>query len=253
MLDFNDKVVLITGSSRGIGRTTAQLFAGQGARVAIHYHRNRDAAEVTLRSLDGEGHIIVQGDIAQPDEVAALVDSVINRLGRIDVLVNNAAIYEDHPLAEVSYEAWQTSWQSVIGTNVLGVANMCYCVARHMIERGGGRIVNVSSRGAFRGEPTGPAYGASKAALNSMSQSLAKYLAPYNISVGVVAPGFVETEMAREALTGQSGVEIRSQSPFNRVARPQEVAYAILFLASEGAEFMTGAIIDVNGASYLRT
>lgn len=253
MLDFTDKVVLITGSSRGIGRVTAQLFAAQGARVAVHYHSNQAAAEETLRSLDGEGHIIVRGDIAKADEVAALTDHVVTRLGRIDVLVNNAAIYEDHPLADVSYEAWQASWQRVIDTNVLGTANMCFCVARHMIERGGGRIVNVSSRGAFRGEPTGPAYGASKAALNSMSQSLAKYLAPYNISVAVVAPGFVETEMAREALTGQSGIDIRSQSPFNRVARPQEVAYAVLFLASEGAEFMTGAIIDVNGASYLRT
>ncbi|MBW7958029.1 MAG: SDR family oxidoreductase [Anaerolineae bacterium] len=253
MLDFTDKVVLITGSSRGIGRVTAQLFAAQGARVAVHYHSNQAAAEETLRSLDGEGHIIVRGDIAKADEVAALTDHVVTRLGRIDVLVNNAAIYEDHPLADVSYEAWQASWQRVIDTNVLGAANMCFCVARHMIERGGGRIVNVSSRGAFRGEPTGPAYGASKAALNSMSQSLAKYLAPYNISVAVVAPGFVETEMAREALTGQSGIDIRSQSPFNRVARPQEVAYAVLFLASEGAEFMTGAIIDVNGASYLRT
>lgn len=259
MLDFKDRVVLITGSSRGIGRSTAQLFAERGARVAVHYHRNRDAAEETLRLLDGgapssaSGHIIVQGDIANAGEVAALVDDVVNRMGRIDVLVNNAAIYENHPLAEVSYEAWQASWRATIDTNVLGAANMCYCVARHMIDRGGGRIVNVSSRGAFRGEPTGPAYGASKAALNAMSQSLAKYLAPYNISVGVVAPGFVETEMARESLSGQSGVEIRAQSPFNRVARPQEVAYAVLFLASEGAEFMTGAIIDVNGASYLRT
>lgn len=253
MLDFKDKVVLITGSSRGIGRSTAQLFAERGARVAVHYHRNRDAAEETLNSLDGEGHIIVQGDIANADEVAALVGDVVNRMGRIDVLVNNAAIYENHPLAEVSYEAWQASWRATIDTNVLGAANMCYCVGRHMIERGGGRIVNVSSRGAFRGEPTGPAYGASKAALNAMSQSLAKYLAPYNISVGVVAPGFVETEMARESLSGQSGVEIRAQSPFNRVARPEEVAYAVLFLASPGAEFMTGAIIDVNGASYLRT
>ena len=141
----------------------------------------------------------------------------------------------------------------VLDTNVLGAANASYCAGRAMIAQGGGRIVNVSSRGAFRGEPTGPAYGASKAALNSMSQSLAKHLAPYGISVGVVAPGFVQTDMAREALSGQSGIEIRAQSPFNRVAQPEEVAYAVLFLASEGAEFMTGAIIDVNGASYLRT
>lgn len=253
MLDFTDKVVLITGSSRGIGRSIAQLFASRGARIAVHYLSNRAAAEETLATLDGTDHLLVQGDIADPAEVKAIVDDVVAQAGRIDILVNNAAIYEDHPLAEVDYETWQASWRATLDTNVLGAANMSYCAARQMIAQGGGRIVNVSSRGAFRGEPTGPAYGASKAALNSMSQSLAKYLAPFNISVGVVAPGFVETDMARDALAGASGREIRGQSPFNRVARPEEVAYAVLFLASEGAEFMTGAIIDINGASYLRT
>lgn len=253
MLDFTNQVVLITGSSRGIGRAIARLFAARGARVAVHYHTNQQAAEETARSLDGSGHVIVQGDIRDPEAVSAIVENVVAKMGHIDVLVNNAAIYEDHPLAEVSYEGWQASWRATIDTNLLAAANMCYCAGRQMIAQGGGRIVNVSSRGAFRGEPTGPAYGASKAALNAMSQSLAKHLAPYGISVGVVAPGFVETDMAREALSGQSGIEIRAQSPFNRVARPDEVAYAVLFLASPGAEFMTGAIIDVNGASYLRT
>ncbi len=253
MLDFADKIIFITGSSRGIGRAIAQLFAEHGARVVVHYHRDRAAAEATLAALPGGPHLLAQGDVSDAAAVAAMIDSVVAQAGRIDVLVNNAGIYEDHPLAEVSYEAWQASWRAVIDANLIGAANTCYCAARHMIRQGRGRIVNVSSRGAFRGEPTGPAYGASKAALNAMSQSLAKYLAPYNISVGVVAPGFVQTDMAREALSGQSGVEIRAQSPFNRVARPEEVAYAVLFLASEGAEFMSGAIIDVNGASYLRT
>jgi len=253
MLDFNDKVVLITGSSRGIGQAIGRLFAERGARVAVHYNRERAAAETTLAELPGGPHLLVQADLTDPAAVAAMVAAVVAGAGRIDVLVNNAGIYEDHPLAEVGYEEWQKSWRRVIDANLIGAANACYCAARHMIDRGGGRIVNVSSRGAFRGEPTGPAYGASKAALNAMSQSLAKYLAPFNVTVGVVAPGFVQTDMAREALSGQSGVEIRAQSPFNRVARPEEVAYAVLFLASEGAEFMTGAIIDVNGASYLRT
>ena len=253
MLDFTEKVVLITGSSRGIGRWIARLFAAQGACVVVHYLSNREAAEETLALLEGEGHLLVQGDIADPAAVTAIVDDVVARSGRIDILVNNAAIYEDHPLAQVDFEAWQASWRSTFDTNVIGAANMSYCAARYMIAQGGGRIVNVSSRGAFRGEPTAPAYGASKAALNAMSQSLAKYLAPYNISVAVVAPGFVETDMARDALSGESGREIRGQSPFNRVAKPEEVAYAVLFLASEGAEFMTGAIIDINGASYLRT
>lgn len=211
MFDFTDKVVLITGSSRGIGRAIATEFAACGARVAVHYYRNRAAAEDTLSALSGGPHLLVSGDVADAVAVAAMVDVVGAQAGRIDILVNNAAIYEDHPLAEVDYDTWTTSWRRVIDTNVIGAANASYCAARHMIRQGGGRIVNVSSRGAFRGEPTGPAYGASKAALNAMSQSLAKHLAPYNISVGVVAPGFVETEMAREALTGQSGVDIRAQ------------------------------------------
>ncbi len=122
-----------------------------------------------------------------------------------------------------------------------------------MKDHGGGRIINISSRGAFRGEPTKPAYGASKAGLNSLTQSLAVALAPHKIYVGAVAPGFVDTELAADRLNSPEGEAIRAQSPFNRVATPEEVAHAVYFLASEGAEFSTGTIIDVNGASYLRT
>jgi NAD(P)-dependent dehydrogenase (short-subunit alcohol dehydrogenase family) len=253
MFDFNNKIVLVTGGSRGIGRAIARQFAECGARVAIHYHQNRGAAEETLGMLPGGPHAIVQADITDAAAVQRLVNAVVEEMGRLDILINNAGIYLDHPLAGVSYQAWQESWQRVIGTNLIGAANASYCAAQQMIRQGGGRIVNVSSRGAFRGEPDAPAYGASKAGMNAMSQSLARYLAPYNIFVGVVAPGFVQTEMAREALMGSSGEAIRQQSPLGRVARADEVAYAVLFLASEGAEFMTGAIIDVNGASYLRT
>jgi NAD(P)-dependent dehydrogenase (short-subunit alcohol dehydrogenase family) len=252
-MNFEGKKVLVTGASRGIGAAIAQAFAGRGASVAVHYNTNRARAEELLAALPGAGHILAGADITDPTAVREMVDFVVEQMGRLDILVNNAGIYEDHPLADVTYEEWQASWRTVIDTNLIGAANASYCAARHMIRQGGGRIVNVSSRGAFRGEPTGPAYGASKAALNAMSQSLAKYLAPYHISVGVAAPGFVETEMARDALTGERGEETRRQSPFNRVARPEEVAYAVLFLASEGAEFMSGAIIDINGASYLRT
>lgn len=253
MMEFTDKVVLVTGSSRGIGRAIAHLFASQGARVAVHYNQNRSAGEQTLATLPGGPHMLVRGDISDPAEVEAMIDEVVRKMGRIDILVNNAGVYEEHPLAVVSYDSWQASWRRVLDTNLVGAANASYCAARHMIRQGSGRIVNVSSRGAFRGEPDGPAYGASKAGMNAMSQSLARYLAPYNIFVGVVAPGFVETDMARQDLQGERGAAIRGQSPFNRVARPEEVAYAVLFLASAGSEFMTGAIIDVNGASYLRT
>lgn len=252
-MNFADKTVLVTGASRGIGRVIAQQFAERGARVAVHYNHNQAAAEETRDTLLGGPHLIVQADLKDSPAVDQMVKLVAHSLGRIDILVNNAGIFEKHPLATVSFDEWQESWRRIIDTNLTGAANVTYCVARHMIERGGGRIVNVSSRGAFRGEPEAPAYGASKAGLNAMSQSLARYLAPYGIFVGVVAPGFVETDMAREDLQGQSGEEIRNQSPLKRVARPEEVAYPVLFLASEGAEFSTGTIIDVNGASYLRS
>jgi NAD(P)-dependent dehydrogenase (short-subunit alcohol dehydrogenase family) len=182
-----------------------------------------------------------------------MVETAVSHYGRLDILVNNAGIYEEHPLAEVSYAEWQAHWHNTLQTNLTGAANAMYCAGQQMIQQGYGRIVNVSSRGAFRGEPTAPAYGASKAGMNAMGQSLAKYLAPFNVFVGTVAPGFVETDMAQEILGGPDGDFIRGQSPLNRVATPAEVAYAVLFLASEGAQFMTGAILDVNGASYLRT
>ena len=252
--DFTGKVVLVTGASRGIGRAIARLFAEHGARVAVHYNSDRDAANETIGYLPGGPHLIVQADITDPAAVPRMIATIVDQMGgTLDIVVNNAGIYEDHPLAETTYEDWQGSWRRILDTNLTGPANVSYCAGRHMISQGSGRIVNVSSRGAFRGEPTAPAYGASKAGLNALSQSLAKYLAPFNIFVGVVAPGFVETDMAGDFLEGPEGDEIRSQSPLGRVARPEEVAYATLFLASRGSEFMTGAIIDVNGASYLRT
>ena len=182
-----------------------------------------------------------------------LVRDSVEALGGLDIVVNNAGIWVDHVLEEVDFDEWQDAWDRVLRANLVGPANVCYCAARHMIDHGGGRIVNVSSRGSFRGEPNGPAYGASKAGLNAMSQSLAKRLAPHNITVGVVAPGFVDTDMAARYRGTPMWDDITTQSPFGRIAKPEEVAAAVLFLASEGSEFSTGAIIDVNGASYLRS
>jgi NAD(P)-dependent dehydrogenase (short-subunit alcohol dehydrogenase family) len=252
-MDFTEKVVLVTGGSRGIGRAICQQFAQCGAQVIVHFNHNRAAAEETAASLAGENHLLAQAQMEDVASLEKMVKTAVSHYGRIDILVNNAGIYEAHPLAEVTFDEWQAAWQQTLAVNLVGVANLIYLVGQQMISQGNGRIVNVSSRGAFRGEPTAPAYGASKAGLNAMSQSLAKYLAPHNIFVGVVAPGFVETEMAAEHLAGEAGDGIRGQSPLNRVATPDEVAYPVLFLAAEGTQFLTGAIIDVNGASYLRT
>ena len=252
-MNFKGKNVLITGGGRGIGQATAQAFAMAGARVAINYRSNHEAAKTTINNLKGGPHLAIQADIGQPDEVKSLVNKTIDEFGHIDILVNNAGVHHFHPIDEVSYEKWQAEWQYTININLIGAANMIYCVAQHMMDNGGGRIVNVSSRGAFRGEPDQPAYGASKAGMNAMCQSLAQKLAPHNIFVGIVAPGFVETDLAAEILNGPKGEGIRNQSPLNRVAKPDEVAKGVLFLAADGTEFMTGAILDINGASYLRS
>ncbi len=248
-MNFADKVVLITGAARGIGRAIAQQFAQHGATVALHYHSQQAAAEQTLAALPGAGHILLQADICQPAATEQLVQSVVTQCGRLDVLVNNTGIYSDHPIADTSFADWQAAWRATIDTNLIGTANVTYWAAQQMIAQGGGRIVNISSRGAFRGEPTAPAYGASKAAMNAMSQSLAQALAPHNVFVYVVAPGFVETERVAYKLSD----DIRQQSPLKRVAHPDEVARTVLFLGSEGTDFLTGCIVDVNGASYLRS
>ncbi|MEP7294343.1 MAG: SDR family oxidoreductase, partial [Chloroflexota bacterium] len=213
MMDFTGKIVLVTGASRGIGREIAKQFAQHGAKVAVHYHANRAAADETLAALPGEGHRIYQADVADAEAIHTMVDAVTAEMGGLDILVNNAGVYAEHPIASVSYEEWQKQWAEILGANLIGAANLCYCAAQHMIQRGGGRIINVSSRGAFRGEPAAPAYGASKAGMNSMGQSLALALAPHNISVVTVAPGWVETDMAKETLESPSGEAVRNQSP----------------------------------------
>ena len=253
MKNFSDKCVLVTGGSRGIGRAISQAFADKGAKVAVIFRSDEESARETITSLKGDGHVAVQADISNPDMVREAVEKAVEKLNGLDILVNNAGVGIYHPIAETGYDEWQAAWQQTIDVNLIGPSNISYCAARYMMENGGGRIVNVSSRGAFRGEPDKPAYGASKAGLNALSQSLAVALAPHNIFVGVVAPGFVDTELAAEKLSGPEGESIRTQSPLGRIARADEVANAVLFLASEGAEFTTGAIIDLNGASYLRS
>jgi len=252
-MEFQDRTVLVTGASRGIGRAVAELMAERGARVAVHCAVNREAAEEVRASLPGDGHFMLAADLADPVAVTGLVDDVFERFGRLDVLVNNAGVYESHPPTGASFEEWKRAWDFTLAVNLLGPAHLSFLVGRHMVQHGGGRIVNVSSRGAFRGEPDAPAYGASKAGLNALGQSLAKALAPHGVIVCTVAPGWVETDMAEAHLRGSGGDAIRAQHPLGRVATPGEVAEAIVFLAGPGNESLTGCVLDVNGASYLRT
>ncbi|HEX5296442.1 MAG TPA: SDR family oxidoreductase [Streptosporangiaceae bacterium] len=245
------RAVLVTGASRGIGRAIAQAFAELGDRVAVHYGASAGLAAQVVGELPGSGHTMVQADLADAGAVRRMVDQAHAGLGGLDVLVNNAGTYVPHPVTEVTYEEWQDAWREVLAVNLTGAANVTWCAVQYM-KATGGRIVNVTSRGAYRGEPRHPAYGASKAGLNSFGQSMARALAPFGIAVASVAPGFVETAMARPDLDSARGEEIRAQSPFNRVATTAEIAAAVVYLASEQAEWASGAVLDLNGASYLR-
>lgn len=242
--------ILVTGGSRGIGAAIARRFAADGWRVAVHFHASPEAAQEVLQSLPGSGHVAVRADLRNPTAITAMVEEAAQKLGGIDVLVNNAGVFFDHPIDEVDFEAWLDAWRQTLDINLLAPALVTWHAVRHMGP--GGRVINVGSRGAFRGEPHSPAYGASKAGIAAFGQSLAKYLGTRGIAVTTVAPGFVETDMATEAMSGEGGAVRRAESPFGRIAHPDEIASAIAFLASPEAEWVSGGIIDLNGASYLR-
>ncbi len=252
-MDFHGQTVLITGATGGIGRAIAETLAQAGARIAVHCRKRLEDGKALAERLPGTGHHAFTAELSDPVACERLVADVSKHYGRLDVLVNNAGIFEVRPLPGLEYAEWQANWSRTLAANLLAPANLCFLAARVMRDQGGGKIINISSRGAFRGEPEAVAYGASKAGLNQLSQSLAQALAPYNIFVGVVAPGFVHTDMAAELLEGPAGEGIRRQSPLNRAATPEEVAQAVLRLAADGMMAATGCILDINGASYLRS
>ena len=204
---------LVTGGSRGIGRVIALKLAERGVRVALHFQKNRVAAEAALAALPGDGHALFAADFSDAGSAYSLWNSVTNHFGGIDILINNAAAHGEHPPLSTDLATWQREWSRILATNLQTPSNLSLLAAQAFVKAGSGRIVNISSRGAFRGEPDAPAYGASKAALNSLSQSLAKALAPSGVYVYVLAPGWVETDMAADFMTGPRGVEVKAQHP----------------------------------------
>lgn len=248
-LDLSGRVVLITGASRGIGRETAVRMAAAGAMVAVNYHQSREEAEALVREMGGERSMAIQADVAKPEEVRSMIDGVLARFQRLDVLVNNAATFALNRFDQTDYEAWQQGWERTFELNVFGAANAAFLAMRWMRANGGGKIINVASRAAFRGETEFADYGASKAALVNLTRSIARACAADNIVASCVAPGFIETEMARSELE-QHREEIVSQIPLRRVGTVGDVASVILFLASSMADYLNGVTIDVNGGSW---
>jgi 3-oxoacyl-[acyl-carrier protein] reductase len=247
-LDLSGKVVLVTGASRGIGRESAIRLAEAGANVAVNYCRSREAAEEVVQNI-GERGLAVGADLADPDEVRAMIDAVVARFGRLDVLVNNAATFEVNPFDSGDYAAWQRGWRRTFDLNVFGAANAAFLAMRVMRKQGGGRIINVASRAAFRGETEFADYGASKAALVNLTISIARGCAKDNIISSCVAPGFIATDMAQPEIDAHYE-EIVNQIPLRRVGTVGDVAGVILFLASPLADYLNGTIIDVNGGSW---
>ncbi|MGW1619054.1 SDR family NAD(P)-dependent oxidoreductase [Streptomyces sp. NPDC002172] len=250
------RCALVTGGSRGIGAAIATELAAAGHRVAVHCRAESAAAKAVLDALPGTGHALVTGDVGAPGAAREIIESAVGQLGTVDVLVNNAGVYAEQPVATTSYEDWRADWRRLLDVNLLGPADLVWHHVDHLRHRlqgpQGARIVNVGSRGAYRGEPDAPAYGATKAALHALTQSLAQSLGPLGIAVTAVAPGFVRTDLTEATLVGPVEDDVRRQSPLGRIAVPSDVAAAVAWLSSAGAEWCSGTVLDVNGASHLR-
>ena len=232
--------LLVTGSTRGIGAAIAEALAERGARFVGHGR--------------ADGDLVLGADLAEPGAADALWDRALGRLdGRIDVLVNNAGVFE--PIAvDAPADAWQAAWGRTMQINLQASADLCRRAVLHWRERGvAGRIVNVASRAAYRGDsPAHWHYAASKAGMVAMTKSIARGFAGEGILAFAVCPGFTMTGMAEEYLASRGGDKLLADIPLGKVAGPEEVANAVAYLALEAPPSMTGAVIDINGASYVR-
>lgn len=244
MADFSGKTVLITGGTRGIGRACAAVFAREGARVAI-CGRSDEAAQAAARDLAAETGGEVRGfgcDIANEDAVSAMVKAVNESFGPVYVLVNNAGITRDGLLMRMKSE----DWSAVVDTNLTGAFNCCRAVTRDMIKQRAGRIINISSIIGLRGQGGQTNYAAAKAGLIGFTKALAQEVASRNITVNVVAPGYIDTDMTA-VFTDDIKKELLEKIPLKRVGTSEDIAAAVRFLASDGASYITGAVLQVDG------
>jgi 3-oxoacyl-[acyl-carrier protein] reductase len=238
------KAVLVTGSSSGIGAAIAKELAAQGARVAIHYRGNADGANQVVAEIRAGGGecTLFQADVSNAEEAAALVKHVQETFGSLDILVNNAGITRDALLMTMSEEQWDT----VIATNLRSVYTVTRAALRGMIRKRWGRIINISSVVGLTGQAGQSNYAASKAGLIGFSKSLAREVASRNITVNAVAPGFIPTALT-DVLTDEQKAEIIRTTPMGRMGTPEEVAWAVAFLAAERSGFITGQVLTVDG------
>ena len=251
MATLKGKVVFVTGASRGIGAVTVRALLDAGASVVAHLGRAGQGAEALLAASES-GHLhILTGDLAQPGEMTRLFGEAAAWKGRIDVLVNNAGIAP--PLTiDAPLDGWSDIWNETLQVNLLSVADGCRAALLHFREHGGGMIINIASRAAFRGDnPDAMHYAASKGAVVTLTKSIARNFAHAGVLAYAVAPGWVRTDMAAAYLDAHTD-ELARELPMGDAAPPEDVANTVVFLASGAVPHMTGATLDINGASYVR-
>jgi acetoacetyl-CoA reductase len=245
---LKDKVAIVTGSSRGLGRAIATELSDHGAKVVINYYQSKEPAEALAAELKKKGGecIVVQAGVAHPDECARLVEETVKAFGGVDILINNAGVNRDRTIRRMTAE----EWREVIATDLDSVFYCTYAAVPHMIERGGGRIVNMASIVGQMGNPGQSNYAAAKAGIIGFSKSAAQELARFNISVNALCPGFIETDMVIN-LTEDVQKALIAKIPLGRFGKPEEVAQITRFLVTEGG-YVTGAQININGGMYMQ-
>ncbi len=247
-IDLNNKIVLVTGGAGGIGSAISMTLARAGATLAVAFHvRAKEAEDVAIKC--GNDSSAIYGNLALPEDCRKLIEATLNRYGRIDLLVNNTAVGSTDGI-DMDYDEWTTHWNETLNTNLMSAVNLSYWAIRHMKSRNTGKIINIASRSAFRGETDHIAYAVSKAGMITLTRCLARAHAKDGILVYAVAPGFIEAGMGLEGIRRQEE-EIRSQIPSGKIGSAQDVANVVLFLASDLSNYITGSTIDVNGGSYL--
>jgi 3-oxoacyl-[acyl-carrier protein] reductase len=250
MINLEGRKALITGGSRGIGKATSLLFARAGSDVAINYLSKSQAAEEVKEEVSRIGRecLVFKADVSRKGDIALMVRNILERWNRIDVLVNNAGIWTYGEMGDMPEEIWAETMK----INLDGVFHTCNAVVPFMKEKKRGWIINVSSTAAVRGEAFHSHYAASKGALVSLTKSLAVELAPFNIRVNCVAPGWVDTDMCAGVFKDADfRREVQESIPLKRIPPPKDIAGPILFLASDLAQHITGEVINVNGGSVL--
>ena len=252
MSELSGKIVLLTGASRGIGAAAFKSAIDAGAKVILHYGKSHDAAARLTEGVDPERCLVLSADLAEPDEVTRLWNEALAWKGDINVLVNNAAIYE-HADLDWPLEQWHASWSRTLQVNLQAPADLCRSAIQHYRARGGGIIINIASRGAFRGErATYAHYSASKGALVSLTRSLARNFAKEGVLSYCVSPGWTATDMAFQGASPEVLEAGKLENPFGEITPPEDVAEVITFLSSGRSPHANGVTIDVTGGSYMR-